>query len=360
MQKSLFIFVILCAFFIVQSCGDDDDSDNEPTGNNLDDDSGDDDLNDDTDDDTDSGYPDYPNDEALRVNELQCKGTHNSYHIQTSGMPVPVLRYTHEPLDVQLDLGVRKFELDLHYKPGENLHVFHIPVVDRQTTCEFFRDCLTTVKDWSDTHPGHQPIFFFLEPKGAFTLAGRHDQIEEEILSVWPKDRIMTPDDVRGEYTTLREAILEQGWPALGQARDKVIFHAHDHDLFRKHYLEGRPSLEGRLMFVDSSPDDAWAGIIVKNDPIDDFDEIQEIVSAGFIVRTRADSCCDEFNNNDVERMEAAFASGAHIITTDFPAPIEGFDYWVDVPGGTPSRCNPLTAPEFCLSPDIEFLRQSK
>ncbi len=365
-RKFIFIF-ILFACFLGQSCaGGDDDDDNDFDDDNANDDSdddlNDDSANDDSDDDSDDDidYPDYPNDDVLRVNHLQCKGTHNSYHVQSPGWAHPEWRYTHQPLDIQLDLGVRKFELDVHYRPGENLHVFHIPVLDRRTTCEYLIDCLATVKQWSDAHPGHHPIIFFLETKGAFDLAGRHAQVEEEILMVWPRERILTPDDVRGEFTTLREAIIEQGWPTLGEARDKIILHAHDHREFRKHYLEGHPSLEGRLMFTDSSVDDPFAGIIVKNDPEGGFNEIQEIIAAGFLVRTRADGCCDEALNNDRERMETAFASGAHMISTDFPAPVDGFDYWVDIPFGTPSRCNPLTAPDFCVSEDIEDLGESK
>lgn len=45
---------------------------------------------------------------------------------------------------------------------------------------------------------------------------------------------------------------------------------------------------------------------------------------------------------------------GAHWISTDFPAPVDGVDYVVEVPGGTPSRCNPITAPPDCAAADVE------
>src|SRR5215212_8040257 len=58
---------------------------------------------------------DYPLDDVLRLNHIQMKGTHNSYHIAPEGA-IDDWRYTHAPLDIQLAAqGVRKVELDTHY-----------------------------------------------------------------------------------------------------------------------------------------------------------------------------------------------------------------------------------------------------
>ncbi len=54
-------------------------------------------------------------DDTLRTNQVQVLATHNSYHIQQD-VPIassPTTQYTHAPLDQQLDLGVRGFELDV-------------------------------------------------------------------------------------------------------------------------------------------------------------------------------------------------------------------------------------------------------
>ena len=58
----------------------------------------------------------YERDGALRVNDLQMIGTHNSYHLRPPRdlPPGDVADYEHPPLDVQLDeQGVRSFELDV-------------------------------------------------------------------------------------------------------------------------------------------------------------------------------------------------------------------------------------------------------
>jgi hypothetical protein len=53
-------------------------------------------------------------DDSLRTNQVQVLATHNSYHIQQD-VPIaasPTTQYTHAPLDQQLDLGVRGFEIE--------------------------------------------------------------------------------------------------------------------------------------------------------------------------------------------------------------------------------------------------------
>ena len=80
-------------------------------------------------------------------------------------------------------------------------------------------------------------------------------------------------------------------------------------------------------------------------DPVNSHSDIEDLVSSGYIVRTRADSGGEEADNNDTTRLIAALTSGAHSISTDYPAKVDGIDYWVEIPEGNPSRCNPVSAP---------------
>ncbi|UCD85601.1 MAG: hypothetical protein JSU92_05265 [Deltaproteobacteria bacterium] len=299
---------------------------------------------------------DYPLDGELRYNHIQAKGTHNSYHIEPE-LSHPEHRYTHKSLDVQLDNGVRQFELDIHYAEGEGILVYHLPGVDDLTTCEYLTDCLAVIKSWSDRHREHQAPLVLLEIADDYNpikLTDKYPEIEADILSVFPRERIIIPDEVRGDYPTLGEAIRSEGWPVLADTRGKIIFHAHANGAFRDNYLKAYPELAGALMFVDSSPEDSFAAIMPMNDPIGDAERIASAVREGFIVRTRADVCCTYALENDRTRLEAALASGAHFISTDFPDPVEGIEYYVTIPGGAPCRCNPLTAPDYCTSTDIE------
>ena len=52
---------------------------------------------------------------------------------------------------------------------------------------------------------------------------------------------------------------------------------------------------------------------------------------------------------------DAALAGGAQFVSTDYEVPDPRLGpYVVKIPGGTPARCNPVTAPPNCTSDDIE------
>ena len=66
----------------------------------------------------------------------------------------------------------------------------------------------------------------------------------------------------------------------------------------------------------------------------------------GYLIRTRTDSPTDDARNNDTARRDAALASGAHYLSTDYYVadPSFGTGYFV----GVPPVCNPVTAPPSC------------
>jgi hypothetical protein len=299
----------------------------------------------------------YPLDSTLRVNHIQMKGTHNSYHVQTEGSTIPEHQYTHAPLDVQISQqGVRAFELDTRYdKDTDQFRVFHLGFVDEETTCATLVDCLGVLAAWSASNPLHQPIFVQIEPKDALPKESEayFQKMEAEILSRWPREKIMTPDDVQGSAATLREAVTTKGWPTLGFARGKIVFYIDNSTEFREQYTRARTSLAGRLMFADGDMADPYAAVMILNDSKGRA-AIDGAVQAGFLVRTRADGDVSDARDNDTTARDAALVSGAQIISTDFPAKVAPYEYFVELPGGKPSRCNPLIAPPSCTAEAIE------
>jgi hypothetical protein len=287
----------------------------------------------------------YPMDDVLRVNHVQAKATHNSYHIETPGNTEPSWHYTHAPLDAQLEAqGVRGVEIDTRYVPAaDRFEVVHVPFLDEGTTCRAFVDCLATMKGWSDAHRGHAPLLVQIEPKDSPSEDDAETyfaKMEKEILSAWPRERILTPDDVQRNDATLRGAVTTKGWPTLAETRGTILFYIDNLEHFRQLYTRGGKNLDGRLMFVDSKEDDPLAAVIVANDPTDKT-RIDALASAGFLVRTRADEA------GTVEQRQAALATGAHLLSSDFPLDFA-------IPEGTPLRCNPLTAPAGCTPSAIE------
>jgi glycerophosphoryl diester phosphodiesterase len=314
----------------------------------------------------DTDPPPYPMDEVLRLNHVQAKGTHNSYHVEPAEARDPSFRYTHESLDVQLsEQGVRQFELDLHLRQDGGFEVFHIPLLDEETTCRKLVDCLGVVKDWSDQNPLHMPIMIWLEPKDEdadflddtlVPIFGHYDELEAEILSVWPKERILTPDDVRKDYATLPEAIAAEGWPTLGALRGRVIFSMLDSENHREAYTRDAPALEGRLLFVDADQaSDSYAALFKINNAQSDGEQVQSLVAAGFIVTSNVDGVTQDDAAN-AARSEASLEAGVHYSSSDFPAPVSSRDYWFDIPDGNPAQCNPVYGSDPCMPKDIENL----
>ncbi len=297
-----------------------------------------------------------PMDDALRMNHLQAKGTHNSYHLRPA-IVGPDWDYSQAPLDEQLQSqGVRALELDIRWDARcGRFRVFHLPILDPRSTCDLFTDCLGVVRRWSDAHPSHHPLFLQIEPKDAWdapTTEQRMTAMEAEILSVFPRELVVTPDEVRGASASLPEAIAARGWPTLGATRGRVLFFIDRSDSLRDVYTHGGRDLAGRLAFIDSEMGDPFAGVMVLNNP--NGAGVPAAVRAGYLVRVFSWTAGDAVLDPAVTR--AGLESGAHIISTDFPGMARGGVEGVRIPGGNPSRCNPLTAPTGCTPQAIEDL----
>ncbi|MBL8632093.1 MAG: hypothetical protein JNM40_02635 [Myxococcales bacterium] len=300
----------------------------------------------------------YPLDDALFLQHIQVRGTHNSYHIDTNEGRVEPWQYTHAPIYDQLDrLGIRQLELDVSYDAVEGLSVLHVPYVDTGTHCARFLDCLREIRRFSAAYPGHLPIFIQIEPKANIPtdeMESFFGSLEGEILSVFPAQSVITPDEVRGDAKTLREAVQNRGWPKLRQLRGRVLFVFDTTGPTRTAYTHNKKDLNGRLLFVDSGPSDPFGAISVLNDPVGNAAAIAQAVRANFLVRTRADADTVEARKGDTGRAQAALQSGSHFISTDFPEENSGFPYRFVVPAGRPARCNPLIAPKECTPLALE------
>lgn len=321
-------------------------------------------------DDGDAWVPFYPDslimDDVIKLNQIQIKGTHNSYHIESPDS-LPQWKYTMAPLDIQLQSqAVRQVELDIHLSYDDDLEVFHIPFADPLSTCNKFKECLGIIRSWSDRNPSHLPVFILIEPKDDMDgedlkLVGRLDLVEQEILSVFDLSRIITPDEVRSGHSSLREALLQDGWPTLSQCRGRVIFLMLDNAEHLDAYLQQHPNLEGALIFGRNGRDEAWSSMLELMHPDNEsrFQEIQSAVEENYLVRSNAD-------DSDTPAAEAetkatrAIESGAHLINTDHPVlgsvSNQDPDYKFDLPGGVTAICNTVNAPEGCTPEILERL----
>lgn len=333
--------------------------------------------------------------DAMPMNFIQAVGSHNSYKLAIPAPELELIRayreqsaitldYSHLTLTQQLDLGMRQIELDIVYDPeggryadpllpkqtlGLNgaqrydsrnmvqpgFKVLHAQDLDVRSSCDTWIICLTEIKNWSDTNPHHVPILIMFNAKtGGSAYPGvlealpfdkqAFDDLDQEVLSVFNQSQLITPDDVRGDFPTLREAVLNSGWPSLASVRGKVFFALDEGPEKVQIYSRGNTSLQGLPIFVNSVDEQAdHAAYFTMNSPIRDQERIRAAVRAGFIVRTRADANTMEARNNDYSRSEAAFSSGAQYISTDYYQPrLEFSEYSISLPKNSAARCNPL------------------
>jgi hypothetical protein len=128
-----------------------------------------------------------------------------------------------------------------------------------------------------------------------------------------------------------------------------------DNESFAAVELAGHPSLRGRILFAPSAPGDGDAAFAKLNDPIVDAARIKAALAANMLVRTRADADTLQARVNSTTTRRAALTGGAQFVSTDYEVPDPRFGpYVVKMPGGTPARCNPVTAPPGCRPTDVE------
>ena len=347
-------------------------------------------------------------DANLRINDIQTVGTAESYKLPLSpGMLSLIAGQSHkdadaldfgEPLlDQQLDAGARSLEFDIAYDPKGGLFanpagaamademldpayvtamsrpgfkVIHVPDVDYHSTCPVLTACLRQIAAWSQRYPDHVPIVIALKTDDERTPmpgateplafdAAAFDALDAEILSIFHRHNIITPDDVQDGYPTLRAAVLAGHWPLLGASRGKVIFLLNDSPAKVALYRGQRKSLEGRVLFIATDEKSPAAAFINIRHPVRAAARITADVKTGFMVRTRADADTREARRNQTQRRDWALASGAQIVATDFiTADPKIGGYAVHLPGGHGAVCDAVLLAQRCggwsLEPDSD------
>lgn len=353
-------------------------------------------------------------DEVVRMNQIQVIGSHNSYHAgfapserkyleMKNPKALRSLDYHHAPLANQLSGGVRQIEIDVfadakggrfahpaivrgvaaaglpadpdfdpqHEMDKPGFKVMHVQDMDERSTCHTFVACLTVVRTWSKQQPQHIPLFILVETKEGglrdmpdavrtepFTAAV-FDALDAEIRSVFKPGEMITPDEVRGDLSTLVEAVHAGRWPTLAKARGRVIF-LMDQQHAGPIYAEGHPSLRGRILFTNAVPGSSDAAFVEQNNGTRE--EIDELVKQGYLVRTRTDEGTEQARTNDTTRRDLALASGAQIISTDYPSsePSPWTIFSVSLPNGLAARCNPVNKPVGCVDKLLEPSDESR
>jgi Phosphoinositide phospholipase C, Ca2+-dependent len=329
--------------------------------------------------------------DELPLNKIQLIGSHNSYkqaidpalfkflsNADSAGASKIV--YNHIPITEQLNLGLCNLEIDIYAdeKGGKYAHpkgldwvpnqrpydtegvmkqpgfkILHIQDIDFRSNYLTLQQCLAALKQWSDSHKDHYPVFITMNAKDevinrpGFTIPDKFtpavlDRLDQTILENLGRENLIIPDDIRGTHSSLEQAVLAGNWPVLKKAKGKFIFILDETGDKRAAYIAGHPSLKGRTLFANAEPGTPEAAILILNNAKKD--GIAGFVTKGYIVRTRADADTHEARINDRSVFEAACISGAQIITTDYYRKSDQFnsDYIISFERGTYIRKNPL------------------
>ena len=290
----------------------------------------------------------------MHINQIQFIGSHNSYKqampdgfvkqlMKVNPKVMESLEYEHVRLAEQLDLGIRKIELDVFYVAYEDQFVVgHVQQIDMNSNCATLRICLNQIIAWSQNNPTHAPIWISFNAKDGYILGLPSPEAFNSVAFAL-MDSIV--EEVLGEKLIRPRDIVDLQWPLLDEARGKFILILDEGGEKRDMYYNG---WQQRPMFTNAPEGHPAAAIMILNDPVGQLDEIQRLVAAGYMVRTRADADTREARENDTRRRAAAFASGAQAVSTDYylPATHFGNEYQVSLP--QPIQCNPITAPANC------------
>lgn len=334
--------------------------------------------------------------DSLRLNQVQVLASHNSYKqaidrpllslMETFVAEAERLDYHHPSLSDQLNLGLRGLEIDIYndpqgghyaqplglellrragqtprpYDPREEMKrpgfkVLHVQDVDFRSNQLTLAGALDELRAWSLANPRHLPVVVTMNLKDESSPApgakaaipwdsAAYDALDNLIRERLGRDLLLTPDDIRGDAPTLERAVTTTGWPKLADCRGKWLWVMDESGDKPAAYLRGHEGLAGRVLFTTSSPGRPESAVLVMNDPVAQQQAIRDSVSRGYLVRTRADAETLEARSNDHSRFEAAMASGAQILSTDYYLADWRLnaDYEVRFEGGRAARVNPV------------------
>lgn len=304
---------------------------------------------------------------GIKFNELSFLGTHNSYQkviieetkklyeslsALTFGLySAENLDFESETLTDQLNCGIRSFELDIETfdRDGEiSFTCMHNPYFEMATSCYDFSLAMKEISMWSDNNPGHLPITLLVEPKSIFIPLEdmeffniEYAEALDDMLRETLGDKLFTPADMQRDYASFGEMRAADGWCEVKDMLGKVVVLLHDCAATEK-YIAIDPAVKTQAMFPvlrEGDVDRDCASVILCNKPEKLLKIKEDIINnRKIMVRTRA----DQFNRISEDTRKNAFASGANIISTDYPVRTDtGYgDYVVTFGGKTTVRPN--------------------
>ncbi len=281
---------------------------------------------------------------GIKFNELRFVATHNSYQTPATDeykelyyniseltlglVKAEAAEFWSQTLTQQLNCGIRSLEIDIETfdRDGEiSFTCMHSPCIDMTTSCYDFALAMKEIRMWSDNNPNHLPITIIIEPKSSFLPLEDMESFNldyavalDETLREALGDKLFTPADMLRDYESFGAMREADDWCKAQDMLGKVLILLHDCGV-TEDYISRDSSIKTQAMFPMLREDDIdrdCTSFILANDPDDLLDIKDEVLNEKKIIaRTRA----DKYTDINAEQRENAIASGAQIVSTDYP-----------------------------------------
>ncbi|MEU6284952.1 Ca2+-dependent phosphoinositide-specific phospholipase C [Streptomyces sp. NPDC047028] len=171
--------------------------------------------------------------EGLPLDQVSMSGLHNAYDPAKS-----------RSLTQGLDDGAHFLEIDVYstYGGDGGWIVSHADPLFNENNCQYttggivrltlsngsLRTCLSDLRSWSDSHPGHGPVYLKLEMKwGLRSNAGMGPTELDNLVGTYlGAGKVFAPADMLGtRFPTLDAAARAGAWPTWDQLRGKFILY---------------------------------------------------------------------------------------------------------------------------------------
>lgn len=284
-------------------------------------------------------------DAGLKFNEIAFIATHNSYQKKSVPSIQKIYKnlsdltfglvssetgqFESQTLTQQFNCGIRSIEMDIEtFVKGETITFtcMHSPSIDMTTTCYDFALALKEISLWSENNPDHLPITVIVEPKSVFLPMEDMEFFNMDYVKVLDQvirdnlgDKLFTPADMLRDYNSFGEMRSADDWCRVDDMLGKVLILLHETGV-TEDYIAMDTTFSTQAMFPMLREKDATrdcASFLIINNPERIRDRKAEMLDKlNLIVRTRADT----YGSISDENRENAIYSGSQIVSTDYPA----------------------------------------
>ncbi|MBM7114817.1 Ca2+-dependent phosphoinositide-specific phospholipase C [Archangium primigenium] len=250
-------------------------------------------------------------------NEVRQKSAHNSYQRDEA------------LLDQLVYHRVRSIEFDIHNgktswsKTSGNWYVYHADVVDHETTCHRFSDCLDELRAFHLANPQHEVVTVWVDLKDTFESGRQPQDLDARITAHLPSAWLFKPSDLLAACpgaTSLQAAVTGAcHWPSTQALQGRFLIALTGGDVSSSTtklntYVANGATATSRVAFI--APDLTQASAVgaknygvVFNLKNEDATLASTVYQAGFISRV--------WGVNDATSFSRAVTAKANHIGTD-------------------------------------------